>query len=1097
MSLPTLALTLFGPFEARFNDQPFTGFATDKVRALLAYLAIESGQAHRRDTLAALLWPDYPHETALRNLRQALYRLRLSLQEIAPSLPDRLIVQTRQTVTLNPEALALDTAQFARQIQAAKTSPEPIPHLTNIIDLYRGELLKGFYIADAYAFDEWLSIQRELFQQQALDALSRLVTLHEADGNAKAVLAAAPSVLALDPWHEKTRRQIMRAHLEQGNRPQAITQFNKLRAALRDDLGVEPDPATMALYEQIRADNAPATGGDEEAKRPLPLHHFPASLTPLIGRKAELDYLCQTLQEPACHLFTITGPGGMGKTRLALETARRLSAESDRFPDGLFFTSLAQVENDSLFISTIAQSLSLSIPPSVEPGQALLEQLKSRRLLLLLDNFEHLLGPKGDDSPLPVAMAFLAEILTAAPGATFLITSREPLALQGEWVYSLGGLPYAADSGETSQAALDLPAPQLFIQCARRYRPAFDPAAQAEAIGEICRLTGGLPLALEIAAAWMRSYDCQEIARLIAQGLDFLTNPYRDAPARQRSIRAIFISTWERLSPEQQTVLAALSVFRGGFTVQAAVFTAEASVLDLAILVERSLLRRVEERRCDLHELVYQFAAEKLREFGAETAVSARHAAYYLTFLREQFPGFNGPAPQEAIALARQAMDNIRAAWQWAVVHKQLTLLRPAVEVLAQFLGLTGGGREGEETFANALDALRQEAADAPESAIVQSLLASHLAWFQIGSGNNQAALENVTNALTLAEQGRDLSSRAYALSILGWELQIQSRYDEAEAALTEAIALFEQTNNPLQLSLALIRLGSLYWRKRELTRTLPYYERSLQIERRLQNKRGMNRAYGGIGLVYDSLGKYDEALPWLQKTLALDRELENQLGITRNLGNLGNLYYKLGDYPQALLCYQEAAQMEQEGQRKSDLGTWHGALGNIYRRLGEEELARRQYDQAIALHEETGDRFNLCTALLGKAELYLPRGDYEQTDALIQRGKRLASEIQRREILFRANLLEASLLVKMGNEANGRQQLEAMLTELSPDDQPEKLAQLYDELWRIDGRVEYARQALAAYRKAFALAPKGEYRARIEALAPFGADRSGASKAA
>lgn len=1083
MASPSFALNLFGPFEARFDDQPFTGFATDKVRALLAYLAVESGQAHRRDTLAALLWPDYPHETALRNLRQALYRLRLSLQEIAPPLPEQLTAQTRQTITLNPEALALDTAEFARQIQAAKSSPEPIPHLTQIINLYRGELLKGFYISDAYAFDEWLNIQRELFQQQALDALSRLVTLHEAGGNAEAVLTTAQSVLALDPWHEKTHRQIMRAHLEQGNRPQAIAQYNKLRTALRDDLGVEPDPATMMLYEQIRADTAPVMGGGDGGKRPFPLHHFPTTLTPLIGRKAELDYLSQTLQEPACRLLTITGPGGMGKTRLALETARRLSAQSDRFPDGLYFVSLAQVENDSLFISAIAQSLSLSMPPSVEPRQALLDHLKSRRLLILLDNFEHLLGRQGD---LPVAVAFLAESLTAAPDATFLITSRESLALQGEWVYSLGGLPYIAASGETSQATLDLPAPQLFIQCARRYRPAFDPAAQAEAVGEICRLTGGLPLALEIAAAWMRSYDCQEIARLIAQGLDFLTNPYRDAPARQRSIRAIFTSTWEQLSPEQQSVLAAMSVFRSGFTVQAAVFVAEASVLDLAILVEKSLLRRAEERRYDLHELVSQFAAEKLAAFGEETAVSARHATYYLTFLLEQFPGFNGPAPQEAIALVRQTMDNIRAAWQWAVANRQINLVRSAVEILAQFLVLTSNGREGEETFAHALHFLRQEAADDPESLIVQSLLASHLAWFQIGSGKNQAALENVTNALALAEQARDLASRAYALSILGWELQIQSRYDEAESALTEAIALFEQTDNPLQLSLALIRLGSLYWRKRELARTLPYYERSLQIERRLQNKRGMNRAYGGIGLVYEFMETYDEALLWLQKALALDRELENQLGVTRNLGNMGSLYYKLGDYPQALLCYQEAAKLEQENQQKSNLGTWHGAMGDIYRRLGDEERARQQYDQAIALHEETGDRFNLCVALLGKGELLMLRGEYGSAEALVRQGKQLAGEIERQGILFRANLLEACLLVKTGDEENGRQQLEAMLVSLSPDNQPEKLAQVYDELWQIDGSVAYARQALAAYQKAFALAPKGEYRARIETLAAF-----------
>lgn len=1082
MSSPPFALNLFGPFEARFDEQPYTGFATDKVRALLAYLAIESGQVHRRDTLAALFWPDYPQETALRNLRQELYRLRLSLQQMEPSLPDRLISQARRTVTLNPAALTLDTAQFTHLLQAAKTSPDPISLLSGIISLYRGELLKGFYIPDAYAFDEWLGIQRELFHQQALDALSRLVTLHEAGGDPAAVLSTANNVLALDPYHEKTHRQIIRAHLEQGNRSQAIAQYQKLQTVLRDELGVEPDPATKMLYEQARVANAPITGERVTEERPLPYHHFPTTLTPLVGRKAELDYLTQTLQDPACRLLTITGPGGIGKTRLGVETAHRLSAQSSRFPDGLFFISLAQVENDSLFSATIAQNLDVSLPPGVEPQQTLRSYLQTKRLLLVLDNFEHLLGRK-DGATLPLALAFLADTLATVSGVTFLITSREPLALQGEWVYVLGGLPYGSNSGETNGAALDLPAPQLFIQCARRYRPAFDPAAQAEAIGEICRLTGGLPLALEIAAAWMRSYDCQEIAHLIAQGLDFLTNPYRDAPARQRSIRAIFASTWEQLNPEQQGALAAMSVFRGGFTVPAAVSVAQTSVLTIASLVEKSLLRRAEERHYDLHELVHQFAAEKLAELGEETAVSSRHATYYLTFLREQFPGFNGPAPQEAIALVRGTMDNIRAAWQWVIAKRRLDLLRPVIEALAQYLVLTSSGREGEETFAQALHSLQQVAANDPESLIIQSLLASHLAWFQIGAGKNQAALEHVTAALALAERSGDPSSRAYALSILGWELQIQSRYETAEAALTEAITLFEQTDNPLQVSLALIRLGSLYWRKRELTKTLSYYQQSLQIEQRLQNKRGMNRAYGGMGLVYGTMERFDEALVWLNRALGLDRELENRLGIIRNLGNMGNLYYNLGDYPQALLCYQEAVKIEQESQQKSELGTWFGAMGNIYLRLGEQALAMQQYNQAIALHEETGDRFNLCAALLGKGELFLLRGEYAPALDLIGQGKELAAEVLREESLLRAGLLEAQALAKIGKKEEAQHQLRGLLPDLHKSGKREILAHAHDLLWQLDPGAVHARQALVAYQAALAFIPKKEYQARIEVL--------------
>lgn len=1085
MPAQLFALTLFGPFAARFNDQPFTNFATDKIRALLAYLAVESGQAHRRDTLAGLLWPDYPDEIALRNLRQALYRLRHALQEASPALPDQLITQTRQTVTLNPEALLLDTAQFAQHLQEAKTSANPIPLLTPIIHLYRGELLKGFYIPDAYAFDEWLSIQRELFHQQALDALTYLTALHEADDNPEAVLATAPSVLALDPYHEKTHRQVVRAYLETGNRAQAIAQYTRLKTLLLRDLGVEPDPATTAIYDQIHADTGAVMKERVTGARPLPLHHFPVFPTPLIGRHPDLAYLTTTLQDPACRLLTITGPGGVGKTRLGIETARHLAAQTARFSSGLFFIPLTQVESDDLFITAIAQSLGLALAQSAEPRQELLNHLKNKQTLLVLDNFEHLLGHKHGET-LPAAISLLVKALASAPGVTFLITSREPLVLQGEWVYPLEGLPYAAAQGETEASPLDLPAPQLFRQCARRYRPIFNPDAHHEAIQEICRLTGGLPLALEIAAAWLRSYDCEEIAGRIATGLDFLTNPYRDAPIRQRSIRAIFASTWEQLDAQQQRVLAAMSVFQGGLTATAAIFVAQASVLDLALLVDKSLLRRAEERRYDLHELVYQFAAEKLAESGEETSVRARHATFYLIFLKEQFPGFNGPTPQEAIALVHQTIDNIRAAWQWAVANRQISLVRPAVEAFAQFLVLTGGGREGEETFASALHNLQPSAIDNPESLTVQSLLHSHLAWFQIGLGENQAALENVTAAITLAEQGHDVSSRAYGLSILGWQLQIQSQYDEAEVALSEAVTLFKQTDNPLQTSLALIRLGSIYWRKRDFATALTHYQQSLHIEQRLQNKRGINRAYGGIGLAYQWLERYDEALEWLSKALTLDRELGNRLGVIRNLGNLGSVYFARGKYRQALQSYLEAAKAEREADHKSTLGTWLGAIGNIYRLLDEPELALDYYDQAIALHEEMGDRFNLCDALLGKGEVLLQRGAYGQADALIEQGKQLADEIQRRESQLRARLLAARSLAKTGNREDARQQLQEMLSRLPEDEKSESLAQVYYELWQIEKRSEYAHQALAAYQAALARVPKEEYRTRIAELSDF-----------
>lgn len=1081
MTAPLFSLALFGRFEAQYDGRPVTSFATDKIRALFAYLAIESGNPHRRESLAALLWPDYPDKTARSNLRKSLYRLRQTLQESDPGLPERLINQSHQTISLNPEAMVLDTVQFDQLVEASKKTADPHPLFIQIKDLYRGELLKGISIPDAYAFEEWLIIQREVFHQKAVEIFTRLMDLYESCNDPDNILATAVHLLALDPWHERTHRQIMRAHRQKGNRAGAIAQYNELKEILNRELGVEPSQASLALYDQIRSEAVPAGEGYQPPVQ-SPLRHFPAQLTPLIGRKTELDYLVQTLQNPSCRLLSLTGPGGIGKTRLCIETARRLAATSNPFADGLVFTPLAQVQSSELLVSTIAQNLNLTFRPGADPYKELLHYLKNKRILLVLDNFEQFFRPD-EDKASPAVITFLVETLSTAPEVTLFVTSREPLNLQGEWVFSLDGLAYATQNGQVSVKNLDHPASQLFIQTARRFRPAFDPVADAESILEICRLTGGLPLALEIAAAWMRAYDPGEIARQITQNLDFLTSPYRDAPQRQRSIRAVFASAWDQLTSEQQHVLAATAVFRGAFTVQAALQVAQATVLDLAVLVEKSLLRRAGDRRYELHELVRQFAAEKLAGTGREQVIRAGHADFYIAYLNEQLPSLNGPNPQEAIFMIQEAMDNLRAAWQWAATHAEMNRLQQGLDGMTQFLILTGSAREGEEAYAQALSAIRQAAVDSMESLVVRGRLLAHLAWFQSGLGKNQAALENAEEAVALAGRGADTLGRADGLSILGWTYQSLSRFDESETALSTALTLFNQLNKPLRASLALIRLGSVYWRKRDFAQSLAYYQQSLQIEEQLQNKRGINRAYGGIGLVYIYMEKYDEALMWLNKALALDRELGNRIGITRNLGNLGSLYLVRGDYPQALASYQEAARIDREYEHKSTLAIWLGSIANIYKQTGEHDRALEYYDQAIAMEQELGDRFNLCEALLGKGEILLLREDFAGAAPLIQQGQRLANEVQRKENQFQAHLLEARLTAGLGNAAAAERQLLAMLPAVADNEQSEVAAKIYYTLWQITDDPGYARQAMAAYQPLFTRVPKADYRQRIAEL--------------
>jgi predicted ATPase len=433
---------------------------------------------------------------------------------------------------------------------------------------------------------------------------------------------------------------------------------------------VEPAPATTSLYEQIRTDNFPEQAQPAAAVSNQ-LHHLPRPLTPLIGRDNELDQLVRHLGDPACRLLTLTGPGGIGKTRLCIEAARHLADNSDRFNDGIFYLSLGQIERGSLLVSSLVQALKISIRTNIDMRQNLLNYLRNKQILLVLDNFEHLLGQSEGESS-PAAISLLVETLTEFSGVSYFVTSRQPLALDGEWLFPIGGLTYTTTNGLGADNPLEQPAPQLFLESGRRYRPSLDAADESAAILEICRLTDGMPLALEIAAAWLRVLDSREIAERISQNLDFLTSPHRDIPDRQRSIRAIFASTWEYLSAEQQYGLAAMSVFRSPFTAQAAIKVAQASVLDLAVLVEKSLLRRTGENQYTLHELVRQFAAEKLNEMDGETAVKARHAAFYFSFLDDKLPDFDGPDPEESLHLRRQVIDDVRAAGLWAVTEREL-----------------------------------------------------------------------------------------------------------------------------------------------------------------------------------------------------------------------------------------------------------------------------------------------------------------------------------------------------------------------------------------------------------------------------------------
>ncbi len=588
-----LCLELLGKPRLTLGGQPLTGLVSAKAQALLFYLAV-TRQAHSREKLAGLLWSDLPEDKARQNLRVALSALRQFVPEHLET--------TRQSVACRP--CWLDVQAFEQKLAPETWS---ISTAQEAVKLYRGSFLEDFTLGGAPLFEEWALLERERLRQLALDTLHCLADAYLEEGAYAAGVSAARQALRLEPWREETHRLLMRLLACSGQRALALKQYETCRQILAQELNAEVSVETSALYKEIKAEA-------EGQKTPAALSSLPAPLTSFVGREAELARLAGLLRSDDCRLLTLTGVGGIGKTRLALEAARQFAPpEMTLFPDGVFFISLEEVTCATWLVPALAQALRFALVEKRDPLEQLCAFLRPKALLLVLDDFEHLVSSAG----------MLVEILHAALGVKLLITSREALNLYEEWVFPVEGLPLPPEgiSAEVEQNA----AVQLFAQRARRAHLGFSLQHELYAVARICRLVEGMPLGIELAASRTRTLSCETIVGAIAHNLDALSVTYQDLPPRHRSLRAVFEHSWNMLAEPEQAVLARLSALRGDFDFAAAEAMAGANVRILSALTERSLLRRTLTGRYEMHELLRQFCAEKLAAAGKQDETYAAH----------------------------------------------------------------------------------------------------------------------------------------------------------------------------------------------------------------------------------------------------------------------------------------------------------------------------------------------------------------------------------------------------------------------------------------------------------------------------------------
>ena len=960
--MPHLELRLLGTFQALLDGLPVTGFESGKVRALLAYLAVESDGPHTRDELAALLWPEQPDQTARTNLRQALANLRQAIgdQRAAPPF----LIVARDSVQFNRESdYSLDVTLFTHQLddcarhahRHADRCRTCSVRMEQAVALYRGDLLLGMNVTDSAPFEEWATLKRESLHQHVLDALTRLAAYRELQGEYEQARRHAARQLALDPWREEAHRQTMRLLVRMGQRSAALDQYKRCRRILAGELGVEPAPETTRLYEEIR-DGA----SEDDLSAVTAVARLPASLTPLVGRECEIAELIELVENPAHRLVTITGTGGIGKTRLALAVASELA---HAFTHGTTFVSLAALSSVEFLLPTILAGLDVPLQGQVDPKVQLLTYLRDQEMLLILDNWEHLL-PEGG------GVELLAEMLQCAPGLMVLATSRERLGVQAEWLFDLQGLD--CPKGASSAEIQDCSAIQLFMQRARQAqrRPALD-QADLPAILRICQLVEGLPLAIELAAASVGERSCAQTAAEIEAGLGALTGRFRDAPERHRSVWATFEHSWNLLSEQERRTLRQVSVFRGGWQAESTAQVAEASLETLTVLVDKSLLRRNASGRFGMHELVRKYALDKLREVGEVENTHCRHLTFYLSLAQAAAPRLTHVDQVMWLARLDAEKDNLRAAMQWALDQPDAIRAMQLGEALRRFWQLRGHLIEGRQWLARTIEVARRHSAATKEYASALAKILNSAGELAFAQSDVAAARSFFDEGLSLFRELGDKQGIALSFNSLARIASSQGDKVSAWSLYLESLTLLRDLGDRYAVAWVLYNLGLLTANSPDAAQGIDLFQESMGLFRELGDRRGIAWSLKELAYAHQRQGGFEQAASMLEESLMLFREMEDKQGIAYVLNSLGEYWRYRGDMTQADACYSECLNIFRE------LGDKRGAAWLLANRAHVSRLrqdcarALDLFAEGLILAHQVGDHHSVASSLTGLAEVW------------------------------------------------------------------------------------------------------------------------------
>ncbi|MEF2277372.1 tetratricopeptide repeat protein [Deinococcus sp. YIM 134068] len=866
-----------------------------KLLLLLAYLSLEGPR--ERTHLHHLFWP---HATDPAN------SLRVAVRRLRAGAPGSLAAEGTRLVSRVPtDALDLLAASGGG-------------HHARVVELYAGRFLEGLELPDPSAeLEEWVFHSRELLAARVREARLALGEAAAARGEDATATRHAETAYLLPGAPEPEPEDLRRLYLLllAGHSPHAA---EVRREAER--YGLTLPLSAEEARRLLRPEAAPAPSPPSPPAPPAPASRLPTFGTSFVGREAEVRETLRRMLDPVCRLLSVVGLGGMGKTRLAVQAACALQ-EAGAFADGVCFVNLAPVASPAHLTAAVVEALHLGLEGPEDPARQLARLLAPRHLLLVLDNFEHVIGAAGQ----------LVALLEACPHLKLLVTSRERLNVQEEWVLPLEGLvPLGRRWSEESGDELDdHPALLLFVQRAQRSGRGFALTAHnRDAVLELCRLVHGSPLAIELAATWARVLPVEEIVAELRRSLDFLTDVGGRGPARHASLRVVFEQSWRLLDGAEQGALARLSVFRSPFRREAAARVAGVSLPVLATLTDKSLLLPMSGGRYGRHPLLYEYTAEKLSAHPAEgEAAREAHARFFLGLLAGRGEALAGPGQRAALRELEAEYENLLAAWAWATGHGEFAALRGAARVLRVFFDRSGRYRDGIEVLAGAAD---------------------HL-----------AGLPNA-DPVTLGEL---LIHRAVLHLRLGTP-------GETGALVERGLGLLDDTANEAVVE-GLDVLAVLELRGGRPARAKRYWERALSLTGGREDATTC-RLWNMLGTAEQWLGHHRRAEAWYGQALRLGRDLGLVADVNRTLNNLGAMFILTERFGEARGVLEEG--LGQARELGLSLVTVHflNNLAVVFSALGEGSRARDHGEEALTLIRALGDASLEAEVLetLGRVEL-------------------------------------------------------------------------------------------------------------------------------